>query len=329
MEPRETAPSALSDDWLLRDDDEDELDDRDALYRTAPLEGENVPKIRLLRIAKSERVDDPLELSFIVASLADNEFPEYVALSYTWRASHDDGDEVLHEVIFSDRYRKQITHNLLLAMRALRHLGYLTVWIDQLSINQEDLEERGEQVRSMAQIYSRASKVVIYLGEETETARAAVQCLQDASSFVDECCKAEAEGQDPRLLPSLRLRRDVLEAWLGIYDYSWFTRVWVVQETLLAKQASFAIGLHEYDALPLRLSYHFLSSGVDHMLKTELSRNQDVFRTRSKILSAWAWLTRAHDHQHQSESLYSKSLEAMDWMRAFGGPISVTVSSPC
>jgi hypothetical protein len=39
----------------------------------------------------------------------------------------------------------------------LRHLGHIRVWIDQLFINQEDLGERGEQVRSMAEIYSRAS----------------------------------------------------------------------------------------------------------------------------------------------------------------------------
>ncbi|KAK0613717.1 heterokaryon incompatibility, partial [Immersiella caudata] len=161
--------------------------------------------------------------------------PEYVALSYTWRASRPE-DEVLHEITFSDRYRKKITRNLLLAMRMLRHLGHLTVWIDQLSINQEDLGERGEQVRSMAQIYSRASKVVIYLGEENETSLAALKCLPEALRFIQQCREAEAEGRDPKLIPGLRLGRDALEAWMGIYDYPWFKRVWVVQETLLAKQ---------------------------------------------------------------------------------------------
>ena len=309
----------------MRDEGEDEeFDDFNALYRTVSLEDKDATKIRLLRIAKSERVDDPLELTFNVVSLSDDaEVPEYVALSYTWRAPHAE-DEVLHEITFSDRYRKKITRNLLLAMRMLRHLGHVTVWIDQLSINQEDLGERGEQVRSMAKIYSRASKVVIYLGEENETSLAALRCLPEALRFIHQCREAEAEGRDPKSIPGLRLGRDALEAWMGIYDYPWFKRVWVVQETLLAKQASFVVGLNEYDGLPLRHSHHFLSSGVDHMPKTELSRKQDAFRTRSRVLGAWAWMTRAYDQQQQQQqqsgSVYygSKSLEAMDWMRAFG-----------
>ena len=307
-----------SNDWLLRDEDEDdEFIGHDAFYRQSPLQGASVTQIRLLHIAEAQHVDAAMELSLTVESLIERHPPRYIALSYTWHTSRDEESELLDVVTIDNRYHKRVTSNLMMALRALRHLGYLTVWIDQLSINQDDLEERGDQVRRMAQIFSQASAVVIYLGEETEIARTALQYLSEASKFVRECEKADSGSQDQIAVPSLRLRREALEGWLGIYDYSWFTRVWVVQETLFARQTSFIVGLQEYDATPLRLPYHFLSSGISHMLKTELSRNQDAFRTRSKVLSAWAWLTRAHDC-YQSEALYSSSLEALDWMRAFG-----------
>ena len=310
--------ASVSDIWLLRDDDETESKNNDELYKSAALDREDASKIRILHMAPADNIEAPLDLSFSIVSLIGDQEPEYVALSYTWQSSESSSeDDEVHEVTFSNRYRAQITHNLLLALRTLRHNGYRTLWVDQLSINQQDLAERGDQVSIMAAIFSKASKVVVYLGPETDVAHQALGSLQEVSVFIERCRELEAEGSDPRVVPSLKLPRRVLEAWLGIYDYSWFKRVWVVQETLLAREASIAVGLREYDAAPLRQSYHLLSSGVDNLLKTELNRNQDVFRRRSTTLSAWGWLTRAH-HQQQSKALYSKSLEALDWMRTFG-----------
>jgi hypothetical protein len=41
-----------------------------------------------------------------------------------------------------------------------------TFWIDALCINQKSNKERGHQVQLMGDIYSRASKVVVWLGDE-------------------------------------------------------------------------------------------------------------------------------------------------------------------
>jgi hypothetical protein len=54
--------------------------------------------------------------------------------------------------------------NLEAALRALRVLKTEVLWIDALSINQEDLLEPGLQVMRMRLIYSNASKV--WLGLE-------------------------------------------------------------------------------------------------------------------------------------------------------------------
>ena len=40
------------------------------------------------------------------------------------------------------------------------------IWIDALSINQEDIAERNDQVNQMAQKYEVAKKVIVWLGDE-------------------------------------------------------------------------------------------------------------------------------------------------------------------
>ena len=95
--------------------------------------------------------------------------PRYTAISYAWedsspfqRASCKDGRHIWLSKTLSS----------LITCLAKRH-DYFVVWIDALCINQDDVEERGHQVNLMAQVYSLAEQVVIWLGEgcaETDTA---------------------------------------------------------------------------------------------------------------------------------------------------------------
>jgi hypothetical protein len=41
-------------------------------------------------------------------------------------------------------------------------------WIDALSINQEDIQERNTEVKRMRSLYERAWSVVVWLGERIE-----------------------------------------------------------------------------------------------------------------------------------------------------------------
>jgi hypothetical protein len=84
----------------------------------------------------------------------------YKALSYVWGAKT--GTQPLlcdDKVIF-------ITPNCEKALRHLRHATKLiTLWVDAVCINQNDLAERAQQVPIMAEIYRYAQEVVIWLGE--------------------------------------------------------------------------------------------------------------------------------------------------------------------
>jgi hypothetical protein len=85
----------------------------------------------------------------------------FEALSYVWGRNRD------KETILCDGRPLQITRSLSIALRRLRDpANNRQVWVDQVCINQLDQVERSQQVRHMNSIYKKASKVVIWLGED-------------------------------------------------------------------------------------------------------------------------------------------------------------------
>jgi hypothetical protein len=86
--------------------------------------------------------------------------PHYVALSWVW------GDQASKRVILVDDSPVYVTTNLYDAMMALRPVSkYLVIWIDFLSIDQTNDDEKSWQVELMTDIYRQAIKVYAWLGQ--------------------------------------------------------------------------------------------------------------------------------------------------------------------
>lgn len=66
------------------------------------------------------------------------------------------------------------------------------MWIDAVSINQQDEEERGQQVALMGAVYESSHGNLIYLGEDNGLTE---QAFQSVGVIVDEIRK-EAGDQD-------------------------------------------------------------------------------------------------------------------------------------
>lgn len=88
---------------------------------------------------------------------------QYHALSYMWGDETDFRDIVIDGRTLS--IRKNLYDFLAVAQKA-PELSELSFWIDAVCINQRDLEERSEQVKSMDRIYAKAEGVVVWLGVE-------------------------------------------------------------------------------------------------------------------------------------------------------------------
>ncbi|KAF1926644.1 HET-domain-containing protein [Didymella exigua CBS 183.55] len=126
--------------------------------------------------------------------------PNYIALSYTW------GPESPAYPIRVNRRKLQIRANLHAFLQGFTARAY--IWIDQICIDQSNPEEKNHQVRMMAQIYKDCDSMIIWLGSTSHKFKEA------ADEFV----------YKPRPHSLSILLHD---------DY--FTRLWVVQEVLLAR----------------------------------------------------------------------------------------------
>jgi hypothetical protein len=172
----------------------------DSLYEYSPV-GEN--DIRLLRIESGEPCDS-LDCNIFHSTPGTDPFE---AVSYTWADST--GDSSLTSLVtvhkshdISPRRQVRVTRNCEAALRRLRSRGEAkTVWIDAICINQQDISERGHQVRHMPQIYSTAKQVLVYLGEAYDNSESVLNAIQD----IHVCLSDPPDGTGMRsILPGIQ-----------------------------------------------------------------------------------------------------------------------------
>ncbi|KAJ3543656.1 hypothetical protein NM208_g3461 [Fusarium decemcellulare] len=156
---------------------------RDFDYASLPLNPQT-HEIRILSLQvnplSTKTHEVPIRCSLSVASLEDN--PSYFALSYVW------GDPVRCREIIVNGRRSSITSNLDIALRRLSGWfqandfvdddGTVSMWIDSICINQDDVTEKSSQVSKMGDIFSRATRVIAWLGEASDDSDAAMECLR-------------------------------------------------------------------------------------------------------------------------------------------------------
>ena len=113
---------------------------------------------------KASGASDTTEIRIELNQYLTNECPKYTALSYTW------GQPLRTEDAFIGISSQciKITETLHAARVHLRRRVPVTLWIDAVCINQDDIKERSSQVRLMRQIYRGASQVVVWIHEPDE-----------------------------------------------------------------------------------------------------------------------------------------------------------------
>ncbi|RFU34714.1 hypothetical protein B7463_g1603, partial [Scytalidium lignicola] len=233
---------------------EEDIFDVNRNYSYTPLHGES--SIRLLSLLPGNR-DDPLKGRLLYVSHKNTE--AYEALSYTWGNHHKPCQIILSEGTL------QITESLYTALSHLRNEnGRRLLWVDAICIDQSNNEERSQQVMLMPKIFSAASWVLAWLGEEDSNGRVALQLLQKIGetdfSALPQKQVSVAWMQDHGLpLQGNPLWRHLLTFW----QRPWFRRLWVVQEFVLAKDVYMLCG-------ELQVHWKSLASGLEKMTEYTL-----------------------------------------------------------
>lgn len=174
--------------------------------------------IRLLRLLPSERDSEDLRGELFEYDLQKSNKPisPYEALSYVW------GSEDRPQAILIDNYGLNVTHNLYTALLRLRdHSIPRIIWVDAICINQQKDQEKEHQISLMTEIYSKASRVIIWLGEAQDNSSEVLDALLLAGEEFAESSDADKEYSQPSITDIFH------QGILHLLEREWFQRIWV------------------------------------------------------------------------------------------------------
>ena len=256
-------------------------------YIHAPLAEPHL-QIRLVRLLRASETNAPIFC--VLETFFPDVAPEYEALSYTWGRP----DEYGHKVFINER-PFAVTLNLEDALRRLRDRSHdRWMWIDVLCINMQDLHERGAQVSVMRTIFSLAMQVTVWLGEPSLANRPAIAALKDFDVWTKYTALADLKGLGEQVIQRLaaeqlhswpELEPDLLEQtnlYASNFNHSWFTRVWAIQEYVLAKRVVFQWGSDILDAVVLADNVDCIMNALSLLTKVE-KQQQEMHAIRKHL----------------------------------------------
>lgn len=159
--------------------------------------------------------------------------PEYEATSYLWGGDDDDStpaDPVFVGPFWDVLMQTKNCHSMLEFLRPSR--GLRVVRIDVICINQQDIAERADQLAAMAQVCSKASQVVMYLGP-------AVAYKRDSQPPLRKYISSLTPLEGPDNSTAHRIIKD-------FFAHRYFTRCWIIQEVVFARRLVCQIHDNEY-----------------------------------------------------------------------------------
>lgn len=186
-------------------------------------------------------IDAAAPLKCSIENIALHNLGDLEAVSYAWgEPKYSD------RLLVDDGSYLCITPSLGILLKAVRlPSSERKLWIDAICINQRDEKEKSYQVQHMAEIYRRAKRVLIWVGESDERSQKLFQAVNNTGnpnstgsssslSFEDENDIRDLVEQSPELISHF-------------FQRSWFERRWVIQELALAKEATMICGKESSD----------------------------------------------------------------------------------
>jgi hypothetical protein len=188
-------------------------------YAVAPIDNQR-KEIRLVKLEPSGPFE-PTKCTLRTYVLGDDP-PIYTALSYSWGPKERFNEIELNGCSFP--VGRSLWSMLYRTQQQLDYKNAL-IWIDALCINQEDTRERNHQVQLMRQIYSNASLVWVWLGEGDNNSDLAMRYIKRREPL------EHSNANFSKLWNSQKA-----SAVLQLCERAYWTRIWIVQEVMLAKE---------------------------------------------------------------------------------------------
>ncbi|KAG5761556.1 hypothetical protein H9Q72_010327 [Fusarium xylarioides] len=292
-------------------------------------------QIRLLHLLPAKDNKSPIECRLEVVAFEEN--PVYEALSYCW------GDNSQLQEIKCHKEPFQVTENLFSALQHLRNdHDERTLWIDAICINQDDLEERQSQVKLMKEIYTKSERVVIWLGPDpaSDGVNHLFEMLQTIPNlpgpqlskrerifFEMNVFDADRWHQDEDTVSSKvpdKIKKDFFisqeakKGSIAVLSRPWWSRIWTVQEMVLAPSAIIMCGHLAAPASDVRRAcadvlMHAVSDAFDTGDDDDLLSFGDLFDDPNGTL----YMARMRTHPSVSAKMeLGKLLHFLRWLKA-------------
>jgi hypothetical protein len=238
---------------------------------------ESEKEIRLIRLAAgcSPESDETVQCVLEPYSLISRQPIPFVAISYCWGISTE--KRVVRIGGLSLTVPASAEEVLRVALQVEGSSSY--IWIDAICIDQSNLLERNQQVALMGTLYTKAHRVLVWLGNSSAGVERALLSLH---SILQQCQDVTCDGAtlDETLWGGTGAQKHYLYSddglpsscdWQALEEFfksRWFKRMWPIQEVCLAKEAICYYGEHTISwtdiALSARWMYHrkyWLTSG--------------------------------------------------------------------
>ncbi|KAH8655485.1 heterokaryon incompatibility protein-domain-containing protein [Xylariales sp. PMI_506] len=174
---------------------------------------------------------------------------DFAALSYEW------GDLKSPSKIVVDNISVSVTRNLSDALKNIHKVCQVRsanfrgsdatrIWVDALCINQLDIAERNLQVKRMNRIYADAGRVFIWTGPAWKNAKTFSEIMNDILVSSVEIDLPVQEGESAKATELRTWFRSIVEnpIWregmLNLMDRTYFSRLWIIQEIVLANSTA-------------------------------------------------------------------------------------------
>ncbi|CAG1978439.1 unnamed protein product [Fusarium graminearum] len=262
-------------------------------------------EIRLVSFKTSGSDGQQLEASIKNVELDPDHPITYTALSYCW------GIAVERIEVPCDGEMLSITsslHEALVEITKSRQNEAL--WIDQICINQEDMDEKSEQVSKMNMIYDKAETVLAWLGPAVYNTELAIDFVKKVGDVAlptatdmfrwDSYGEAHEETKLERTEEltneqsgELGLPFDDDNSWTAFVDFfdrPWYQRMWTVQEIIQARKAIVQCGPHSlpWEHVSAAARWYIYKAGA---IRQDYPREVDGARLVTQMTTI-AWRTK-------------------------------------
>jgi len=193
----------------------------------------------------------------------------------------------LYWKIFSDRTRSTllngtpfgISTTLAAALESLRREDEaVLLWVNTISVDQEDAVEKADQMEKMARIFTQAEKTCIWLGPAADDSDFAMKFIR-STNMIDIRDYIESSNIPP--WPALQ----------DLFARTWWSRIGIFERVIWSKNAknvTVKCGMEE-----VKLEAFLILAGKEALLRTFIDSGlyEDIYQRPSKIVDRWTFIS--------------------------------------